>query len=86
MCSMFNQQEEDTNQQYIERMLNAQFVDVCYQAELDAANEEGDKKFDEWFESLTPEQQKEYVEEMRADSMYDDGPAVYFDGEHYCEG
>lgn len=74
-------QEQDLDQQ-----LNEQLVDACYQAELDAVNEEDDKKFDEWFESLTPEQQREYVEEMRADSMYDDGPAVYFDGEHYCEG
>lgn len=83
---MINIQEQDLDQQFIEQKLNEQLVDVCYQTELDAANAENSRKFDEWFESLTPEQQREYVEDMWADSIMDDEPVVYFDGEHFCEG
>lgn len=44
-----------------------------------------DKKetFDEWFDSLSEEEQKEYVAEMEAD-LYVNEPAVIMDYDGHC--
>lgn len=42
-----------------------------------------EKPFDEWFDSLTKEEQEEYVADMEADS-YTNEPAVIMDYDGHC--